>query len=300
MVLGALGACQSRETSEISAFTGGDGTLPEELTLVTWNTQKLRNPDIAQDLSNLVSQHSPDLVFLQEVKLDQLELRDMNGHFAESWSYPWPGGPTVGVLTLSHSSPIKAEPLRTEWREFFLTTPKVSLVTEHPLPNGDRLLAVNVHLMNFEIWEPFMLRAQLRDLELVMASHEGPIILAGDFNTWSESRFALVNSVARNLGLEEVTGFPNGRKTGDLDSALLHRVLGIDPKLPLDRIYSRGFRTVSAEVLPNTSSDHRPVLVRLALESVQDEDRSLTHNSDCYRPLIATSTNADELSAQEC
>jgi endonuclease/exonuclease/phosphatase (EEP) superfamily protein YafD len=37
-------------------------------------------------------------------------------------------------------------------REFGVTAPKVSLVTEYPLPNGKNLLAVNVHLLNFEVW----------------------------------------------------------------------------------------------------------------------------------------------------
>jgi endonuclease/exonuclease/phosphatase (EEP) superfamily protein YafD len=174
-------------------------------------------------------------------------------------------------------------------------TPKVSLITEYPLPNGKTLLAVNVHLLNFESWEPFMLRSQLEDLERVMAQHEGPMIMAGDFNTWSEVRLALVDDLARKLQLEEITGFPSGRKTGDLDSALLHWVFGVQPELPLDRVYSRGFEAVSVKVLPNDSSDHRPVLVTLNLDSEWRNELELPIVVHCSTP--SRMTNAGEFRA---
>jgi endonuclease/exonuclease/phosphatase (EEP) superfamily protein YafD len=284
VAFGLITACQSSGTTEFSSFAQKGEPLLERLTIVTWNTQKLHDPEIVQDLSNLIGRHKPDLLFLQEVKIDQLKLDKMGGHFANAWSYPWPGGTTVGVLTLSDSTPINIQSVETEWREFFITTPKVSLITEYPLPNGSTLLAVNVHLMNFESWEPFMLRAQLRDLELIMAQHEGPIIMAGDFNTWSEVRLALVDDLARRLQLEEVTGFPHGRKTGDLDSTLLHWVFGIHPELPLDRVYSRGFEAASVQVLPNDSSDHRPVLATLTLNPDWNEVLELPLFANCSKP----------------
>lgn len=266
VIFGLVAACQSIETTELTGSAQVGGLLPKRLTLLNWNAQKLHDSEIEQDLSTLIRQHKPDLVFLQEVNIDRLNSDQMGGHFAEAWSYPWPGGTSVGVLTLSHSWPIRSKPVQTEWREFFVITPKVSLISEYLLPNGDTLLAVNVHLLNFESWEPFMLRSQLEGLELAMASHDGPIIMAGDFNTWSETRLALVDDLARKLQLEEITGFPQGRKTGELDSDLLHWIFAVNPDLPLDRVYSRGYEVVSVQVLPNDSSDHRPVLVTLNLD----------------------------------
>ncbi len=283
LAFGLIAACQGSGTAKFSSFAQEGGLLGERLTLLTWKMQKLRDPKIARDLSNLIGQQKPDLVFLQEVKIDQLKLDNMGGHFAKAWSYPWPGGPTTGVLTLSKSSPNSVQSVQTEWREFFVTAPKVSLITEHPLPKGETLLAVNVHLLNFEPWEPFMLRAQLRDLGLVMAQHDGPIIMAGDFNTWSDARLELVDNLARTLGLEEVTGFRRGRKTGDLDLGLLNWVFGVDQELPLDRVYSRGFAAVSAQVLPINSSDHRPVLVTLTLSRDSHQDQEAPLISNCLK-----------------
>ena len=68
------------------------------------------------------------------------------------WSYPWPGGKTIGVQTLSRVPPVRIQSMPTRYREFVVTAPKVSLVTEYPLPNGEIVLAVNVHLLNFEVW----------------------------------------------------------------------------------------------------------------------------------------------------
>ena len=52
-------------------------------------------------LKLLLEQEKPDIVFLQEAAADLFKPEQMGGYFAEGWSYPWPGGKTVGVLTLS-------------------------------------------------------------------------------------------------------------------------------------------------------------------------------------------------------
>jgi hypothetical protein len=40
---------------------------------------------------------------------------------------------------------------------------KVSLVTEYPLANSESLLALYIHLLNFEIWSLIKIRRQLED-----------------------------------------------------------------------------------------------------------------------------------------
>lgn len=125
-----------------------------------------------------------------------------------------------------------------------------------------------------------------------MAQHDGPIIMAGDFNTWSDARLTLVDSLARTLRLEEITGFQRGRKTGDLDLALLNWVFGVDQELPLDRVYRRGFAAASAQVLPNDSSDHRPVLVTLTLNPDSHQDQEAPLISNCLK--LPRMTNASE------
>ncbi len=300
LVLLILASCQSGGTFRLSHFLGLNEPIPETVTLLSWNAQKAHDPRAADDLTALIEQHDPDLVFLQEARAKPFSNERMVGHFANSWSYPWPGGATVGVLTLSKSSPVRVQPLQTKWREFLVTAPKVSLLTEHPLPNGETLLAVNVHLLNFESSDnPFMLRSQLDDLQAVMARHSGPLILAGDFNTWNEARLGLVEDMVAALGLREVTDFPEGRKTGNLDSQFLHWLFGVDTELPLDRVYTRGFAALSAEVLPTESSDHRPILVTLDLNP-DWRRRETPAIAACGEPPLFANLGATERPVQAC
>jgi len=102
-----------------------------------------------------------------------------------------------------------------------------------------------------------------------MAQHPGPILLAGDFNTWNPRRLRLVTDLARDLQLREVAEFVGARKTGDHQSAVVNWLLGIDRALPLDRVYYRGLSPLAATVLPLTSSDHRALQVTFAVAGAQ-------------------------------
>ena len=98
-----------------------------------------------------------------------------------------------------------------------------------------------------------------------MDEHSGPVVLAGDFNTWNKKRLGLASQFAEDLQLKEVTDFPAGRTTADMHLSYLNWFFGVDKKLPLDRIYYRGFANYFAQVLSYESSDHRPILVKLIL-----------------------------------
>jgi endonuclease/exonuclease/phosphatase (EEP) superfamily protein YafD len=256
-------SCRGQGAVRIAEFSTDEQVLPASFTVVNWNLQKGRDPRLAADLKLLLEREKPDIVFLQEAKADLYQLEEMGGYFAQSWSYPWLGGETVGVLTLSRVPPIRVQPVPTQYREFGVTAPKVSLVTEYPLPGGKTLLTVNVHLLNFERWSVKKIRHQLEKLKTIMALHSGPILMAGDFNTWNRKRLDLVKRITADVRLEEVVDFPAGRTTGDQDSAFLNEFLGIDKNLPLDRVFFSGLKPTDARILDYRSSDHTPILVRL-------------------------------------
>jgi len=260
-------SCRGGGVIQVSEFPEQKRSLPGTITLVNWNAQKFLNPQFTDDLQTLIERQKPDIVFLQESHADLLQMRQIGGYFAEGWSYPWPDGTTIGVLTLSKVAPDRVEPVPSKYREFSLAAPKLSLITEHSLPNGETLLAVNVHLMNFERWRLLKLRSQLDELKTIIEKHRGPVLMAGDFNTWSEKRLGLVEGLAEQLELKEVTDFPPGRTTADMHFACLNWLFGIKKDLPLDRVYHRGFTNHSVQVLPYDSSDHKPILVTMTLQS---------------------------------
>ena len=259
-------ACRGHGANQIAEFSGQDQILPAGITVVNWNAQKGQHPQFASDLKLLLEQEKPDIVFLQEAEPDFFKPEQMGGYFAEGWSYPWPGGKAVGVLTLSRVPAVRVQPVATKYREFGVTAPKVSLVTEYPLPTGEKLLAVNVHLLNFERWSVKKISHQLMELKSILANHAGPLLMAGDFNTWNQKRLELVKKVTRDVKLNEVTDFPVGRKTGDMNSDFWNEFLGVDKDLPLDRIFFSGFKPAAARILNFNSSDHTPILVRLELD----------------------------------
>ena len=248
---------------KLSEFHQSNNVLAANITLVSWNVQKGRDSRFPEDLGLLLEQYRPDIVFLQEARIDLLQGKEMGGYFANSWKYPWPGGATIGVVTLSKLEPIRVQHVPSKYLEFFVTTPKASLITEYLLPKGKRLLAVNAHLLTFERWGTMKFRSQLDELQSIIANHSGPVIVAGDFNTWNRKRLGLVQKLGENLGLKEVVDFPPGRTTGDLQSSLFNWIFGINKDLPLDRVYHRGFWAHFPRLLSYESSDHRPILVNL-------------------------------------
>ena len=117
-------------------------------------------------------------------------------------------------------------------------------------------------------------------IEAVTASapDDGPVIIAGDFNDWSDN---LSEALRSRLGVTEVfdeqaaaSGFdailqqlgvrqPRGKPARTFPAAM--------PWLRLDRIYVRGFKVESAQVLHGALwaqlSDHAPIVATLHLDA---------------------------------
>ena len=89
--------------------------------------------------------------------------------------------------------------------------PKAVVVTRHPFAGlSTSLLVANVHAVNFTLGTS-RLRAQLEAVATILARHDGPVILAGDFNTWSTARRRAVDAIALRLGLQALSLAPDER-----------------------------------------------------------------------------------------
>jgi endonuclease/exonuclease/phosphatase (EEP) superfamily protein YafD len=72
-------------------------------------------------------------------------------------------------------------------REPILRTAKSSGLSYFPIAGRtDQLLVINTHAMNFNFGQPF--RSQIEATVRMIEGHVGPMIWAGDFNTWSKGR----------------------------------------------------------------------------------------------------------------
>ena len=221
--------------------------LSSPLDILSWNIQKAGNAGWMDDLIQLGA--GAHLTFIQEAAIHaQLGEVQPSGPLYQSFAQGYATRTvSTGVMTLSsHAPTMQCNFTRTEpW----LGTPKAATVTEHALEGSEeRLLAINLHAVNFTFGLAD-LREQLQPISTLLASHRGPAILAGDFNTWSDNRQQLVDQVLSSHGLHPVSFQP------DLRTTAFGRAL--------DHIYVRGLEAEYAEVVPVTSSDHNALRARL-------------------------------------
>ncbi len=256
-----VSACAVTGPKHISGTPLGPQPVLNQLTLLSWNIHKGCHPDLADNLDLAIKTHDPDFLFLQEACPGLALDHRVGGVFAPAWRMPLRANGSTGVFTASRKLPIESQAVRSHGREFGVTFPKVALVTHHALDDDRVLLGVNVHVLNFEHGKPKRFARQLEALRVIMSEHVGPMILAGDFNTWSTARDEHLRDLTESLGLSEVDPLGAKRKTGDRGSNFWNGALGIDPTLPLDRIFYRGLEVASAQVLDLESSDHAPLLV---------------------------------------
>ena len=221
----------------------------QALRVLSWNLHKSADRGWDTDLARFADQH--DLLLLQEA-LMVAPLRavlDRSGHGWQMAGAFSMSGLERGVMTAARAPAFDGCTLRNF--EPLFPIPKSALVTRYALIGTDATLAVaNLHGVNFSLGlERF--REQLDAVAAELARHNGPVVLGGDFNTWSQARHAVLGEVAARLGLEAVPMVEDGRR----------RTFGHH----LDHLFVRGFSVLQARAPEVTSSDHNPILVTLKL-----------------------------------
>ncbi len=224
-------------------------TLPRQFRLSVWNFQKEKQPLWRQDFLSLCERS--DLFLAQETRLDAactqaVEQSGLHWHAAISFLSPWGKYPTG--IAAGCRAPAQEIAFDASVREPFLTIPKMAMRLIYPLQNT-QLLVVNVHAVNFTGISSF--KQHLEKTARLVESFPGPVIIAGDFNTWNQNRHAELLHMAQLLGLQEVLFRP------DLRTRYLRRTV--------DYIFIRGLEAASSCVADIDSSDHRPLSATLRL-----------------------------------
>lgn len=247
---------------ESPAFTT-DQLDPQSIQVLSWNIKKGQENGWKNAFAGCLNRDL-DLILIQEACLDE-ELEESMAQGNLGWNFATSfisnllvgcnGSGATGVMNASRTRPLNAKFCRTQHREFYLT-PKVSLLSEYELSGTDQtLLVLNVHALNFQ-WRTDYFESQLQELEKLMAAHQGPIILAGDFNTWRDRRMDLLRIMTGRLGLTEVK-FKEDHRTKVFGNCL-------------DHMFYRGLTVKQAQSIPepakNPSSDHNRLIVEFGLE----------------------------------
>jgi endonuclease/exonuclease/phosphatase (EEP) superfamily protein YafD len=229
--------------------TTGSGLDPHAIRLISWNIHKQADRGWQRDLHDFGERN--DLVLLQESVLDP-SLRSVIDAEGFRWvmaSSFLEAGVDIGVLTASKIAPVANCTQRVV--EPLLRIPKSAVISWFPLAGRRETLAVvNVHAINFSL-SLRAFRAQFDAIGDALEHHEGPLIVAGDLNTWTDARAAAVRALARRLHLTEV------RFATDQRSVFFGH--------ELDHIYTRDLATVASFASAVTSSDHNPVTATLSV-----------------------------------
>lgn len=123
------------------------------------------------------------------------------------------------------------------------------------LPDGTILHAICIHISLTETQRRLQLSALVHRVGSEIPA-DAPVVVAGDFNDW---RGKANTWLTQRLHMQEIFTALNGRPARSFPSRL--------PFLTLDRIYVRGLRPITAEVLNDGDwsavSDHLPLLAEL-------------------------------------
>ncbi|NOR45351.1 MAG: endonuclease/exonuclease/phosphatase family protein [Candidatus Delongbacteria bacterium] len=238
----------------------------DTIRVLSWNVYKENNEtEWAKEFKTIVNIKKPNIILLQEFILDT----NMVASFSECSKLGYEFAPNTyikkykahsGVLTASSIKPIMVNSVFSNGLEPITKTPKVILFTKYTLSSSNKyLLVANVHAINFEISNN-KFEDQLQNMSKIVIAHDGPVIVAGDFNTWSESRYEYLNEMTKKNGLTKIDF---GSKSDNITCSFGN---------PLDHIfYSENDLELikkSSDVIDNIeSSDHLPLFIELIVRN---------------------------------
>jgi endonuclease/exonuclease/phosphatase (EEP) superfamily protein YafD len=223
----------------------------DNLKILVWNVYKGGKLGVYTDLDSLTQK--TDLALLQEGHLSGAFLNlvcsreDLNWKMARN--YVDSKGIHAGVVTASRENPDSFTYLKSPNTESFSDVHKVSLISYYAIPDRDeKLMVVNVHGINFVTQEYY--ENQINSIAEVIKKHNGPVICAGDFNTYTDARRQFLVKTITSLGLT------HAKVDGNEYEGLV----------VLDHLFYRGFEVTKTEVLSYVkTSDHTPLYFELRL-----------------------------------
>lgn len=239
-----------------------------ELSVLTFNIHKGKHAFLARESLHQIEAFlggcAADLILLQEIvgSDPRRGAADQVAHLAEKLGLGYCYGMNRVSGTYHHGNAILSRhPIRA-WKNEDLSTNRYErrgvLDAVIELPNGTPLRAYCSHLNLLRESRQAQLGKIGAILDRTSPGAQGVSILGGDLNDWNRD----ADRIFTDRGWKEV----------GVEASQKHYLTfpAWWPKMPLDRIYYRGAKLVSSEVVPLKKtgwiSDHLPVLARFVLE----------------------------------
>jgi len=221
----------------------------KKIVLLNWNVHK-NNHSISwlDDFSYILRRYDPAIILFQEYqKMNKKSILDKHREYGYGFfpNIVWKQN-HYGLINAAKTSIVDFDFHTTKEVEPIIKTPKIALETMYPLENERYLKVINVHMINFVKIKKFL--SQIFQIEKAISSHEGALILSGDFNTWNKKRMHIVTKMCTHYGLKAVEFAGN-----------YHQKVPFE--FPLDHIFYRGLKLQSNEVIKRIeTSDHKPMI----------------------------------------
>ena len=226
-----------------------------------------RHSTIYQLREKMRSQH-PDLLFLQELqqehrgrvrRFSQWPLAELTHFLSEDFWRDWHYGKNVEYRDGHHGNAILSKHSQQKGNNYDISAYRFEsrglLHSVTTLDGMDQPIhCFCVHLALFERGRERQLEAIIKHIQDL--TQNGPTIVAGDFNDWRNR----VSAPMKAAGFDEVFELLTGSPAKTFPS--------VKPLLAMDRIYVRGIKVHSAEILHEwlNLSDHLGITAELELK----------------------------------
>lgn len=229
---------------------------PSDINIFVWNLYKGLRPNWSRDYVKQVK--DSDILLLQEIYLSptmKKALAENKFHsyqFATTFMDTESNNTRTGVGIGSIVKPAASFFQRSTVFEPFAKTPKMILYNDFNLKGMVKKLRVcNTHAINFVGVRKF--KKMLKQIRVGLQDFKGPIVLAGDFNTWSKKKLRILRKLTKSMGLKEVQ-FSNGNQRIELFGNIV------------DYIFVRGVDVLESNIHGHIhTSDHKPMSVRISI-----------------------------------
>ena len=226
------------------------GLNPDNIAFLNWNIYKGNGDHWQDDLSSFATNHH--LMTIQEANLStqMAELLQKNNFGWIMNTAFHSKNIATGVMNIASTHAIYSCGFKVN--EPFIRIPKTALVSYYFIEGSEEtLLVANIHGINFT---PGInsYHNQLNNLYNAVKHHEGPMIIAGDFNSWSDNRMLAVNELVKILALSKLEYTVNNKT----------HIFGKS----IDHVFYRQLTPLKHHVHQVSSSDHNPISVTFKLK----------------------------------
>ena len=249
-----------------------DSNKTTRFTVLSMNVHKGLSPlyrySTIYQLRQKMRSQDPDLLFLQELqqehrgrirRFSQWPLTELTHFFSEDFWRDWHYGKNVEYRDGHHGNAILSKHPQQKGKNYDISAYRFE--RRGLLHSVTKLAGIDTPIHCFCVHLALFERGRERQLEAILSHIEGltqngPTIVAGDFNDWRNR----VSNPMKAAGFDEVFEVLTGSPAKTFPS--------IKPLLAMDRIYVRGLKIHSAQILYEwlKLSDHLGITAELELE----------------------------------